>query len=153
MTSAIVKYKKTKPTKTICFNTSKQILQVTECTQTHRGIFNKEFWNSCQHSVLEKEMLLPVWIAIGILWSAAQRWAQQCLWAAAAAEPVSPGTGTEPTGVSQAGSTYAQQQPHIKPQEDVEMVCALPAMWGTSLLLQLVSAWPVPREKEWWKAG
>lgn len=43
MTSAVVKYKKTKLTKTFCFNTSKQILQVTECTHTHRAIFNTEF--------------------------------------------------------------------------------------------------------------
>lgn len=52
VTSAVVKYKKTKLTKTFCFNTSKQILQVTECTHNHREIFNMEFWNSCPHSCL-----------------------------------------------------------------------------------------------------
>lgn len=149
MTSTIVKNKNTKVTKTFGFNTSKQVLQVTECTHKHKGIFNMEFWNSWQHSGLRERngaaCLNSNWHFVV---SCPKRWAQQWLWAAAAAEPASPGTGTEPAGVSQSGSTYAQHQPHIRPQEDMEMVHALPAMLGTSLLLQLVSAWPVLREND-----
>lgn len=148
MASAVVKYKKIKLTKTFCFNTSKQILQLTKCTHTHRGYSTWKFKTVASTHVLEKEILLPGPVAIGILWSAHQRWAQQWLWAAAAAEPVSPGTGTEPADVRQGGSTCAQHQPHTRPREDMEMVHALPAVLDP-LLLQLGSAWPVLREKEW----